>query len=571
MKQRKNRALALFLAAALCAALLPLSASAADSDVEVWSDKIGSGTASLVTIPMKPGRTGEVSLANNSVVESVSAQTLITQKNNQANTQVVAAINGGFFNSYTSKPWTYPGGCPQIMDAVVVNGKLIHTGRTSMLGFTASGEAMVDWVNLGNEVRLGNGTVVQSGYGVNTYWDDPDAIMLFNEHLTLPVNIPASSTMVFIENMKVTKITGGGALTVPKGTDVLVYNSAAAADYKTWGMFPEVGMAAKLVLTAGGTGRDSTWTAVESALAGGPVLVKGGKNVVRDERNSAYYSDPKQRYDYVAARSFVGVTASGGLVMGTVTASFDQIADWMVSTGVIQEGIAMDGGASSMLYANGSFVTRAGRELASALVIVDRTGSGGLPAESNKGIPNADTPDSWAAGDIQTAVNLGLVPDSLQKGYKDEITRQDFCLLIEKLARKDPNFISKLYSNPVEPTFTDVSNQTTNGQIVCWIAQMGVVGGYPDGSFKPYNLLTRAEAAKILALTVQFVSNVRDTGAQYPFPDRGSFGWAEQYIDFCGVNGIMNGKDEGRFCPGDTFTRQQAIVTMLRIYNNYLR
>lgn len=566
----KNRAPALLLALALCAALLPRPAAAADSDVVVWSDKIGSGTASLATVPMKSGRTGEISLANNSVVESAGAQTLISQKNDQANTQVVAAINGGFFNSYTSKPWTYPNQCPQIMDAVVVNGKLIHTGRLPALGFTASGEAMVDWVNLGNEVRLGNGSVVQSGYGVNTYWDDPNAIMLFNDHLTLPVSIPASSTMVFIENKKVTKITGGGALTVPKGTDVLVYNSAATADYRSWGMFPEVGMAAKLVLTASGTGRDAAWTGVESALTGGPVLVKDGKNVVRDERNNAYYNDPKQKYDVVLARSFVGVLPSGGLVMGTVTASFDQIANWMVSNGV-KEGIAMDGGASSMLYANGSYVTKAGRDLASALVIVDRTGSGGLPDESNKGTPNSDTPDGWAAGDIQTAISLGLVPDSIQKGYKDEITRQDFCLLIEKLARKDPNFISKLYSNPVEPTFTDVTNQTANGQIVCWIAQMGVVGGYPDGTFKPYNLLTRAEAAKILALTVQFVSGVKDTGEKHSFPDRETFGWAEQYIDFCGVNGIMNGADAGRFDPGGTFTRQQAIVTILRIYNNYLK
>lgn len=568
MRQKKNRVLALLLTAALCAAMLPLSASAADSDVTVWSDKIGSGTASLVTIPMKSGRTGEISLANNSVVEQAGVQTLIDQKNNQANTRVVAAINGGFFNSYTSnRLWYYPDRCPQIMDAVVVNGKLVHTGRSSVLGFTPSGQAMVDWVSLGNEVRLGNGSVVQSGYGVNTYQTDPNAIMLFNDHLTLPVSIPSSSTMVFIENKKVTKITGGDYLKVPKGTDVLVYNSAAAADYKSWGMFPEVGMAARMVLTASGTSRDSTWAGVESALTGGPVLVKDGKNVVRDERNNVYYGDPKQKYDYVAGRSFVGVLPSGGLVMGTVTASFDQIADWMVSNGV-KEGLAMDGGASSMLYANGSYVTRGGRELASVLVIVDRTGSGGLPAESNMGTPNADTPDGWAAGDIQTAINLGLVPESLRNGYKDEITRQDFCLLIEQLARKDPNFISKLYSNPEPAPFTDVTRYTDN---VRWIAQMGVIGGYTDGSFRPYNPLTRAEAAKILALTVQFVSGMRDTGERYPFPDRESFGWAEQYIDFCGVNGIMNGTDGGKFNPGGTFTRQQAIVTMLRIYNNYLK
>lgn len=562
-----KRIVSLLLAAALGASLLaaPASAAAADKGVTYWRDSIGNNAAKLVSVDMKPGRTGEISLANNSVVESASVKTLVDQKNSQANTHVVAAINGGFFNSYTSKPWSYPGKCPTIMDAVVSNGKLIHTGRSSTLGFTADGKAMVDWVDFGNEVRLGNGTTVGSGWGINTYQSDPNAIMLFNEHLTLPVNIPASSSMVFIQDKKVTKITAGGTLTVPKGTDVLVYNSAAAAQYKEWGMFPTVGMSAKNVLTAKGTSRDVAWGGVQSALTGGPVLVKDGMSVVRDERNNVFYNDPKQQPDRVAARSFVGVTWSGSLVLGTVNASFAQIADWMVAQN-LKEGIAMDGGGSCMLYAEGSGYLSQGRDLAAALVIVDRTGAGGLPAESNMAPANLDVADGWAVNDIQTAISLGLVPDNLQKGYQDDITRQDFCLLIEKLARKDPDFITKLYAVPEVSGFTD-----TNRDELRWCAQMGVVSGYPDGSFRPYNTLTREEAAKILALTTQFLG-AKKTTEQYPFTDRDPNGWAwsQGYIDFCGTNQIMNGVGGGKFGPKGSFTRQQAIVTMLRIYNRYL-
>lgn len=573
MKSKGNRFLSLLTAAALCASLLMLPASAATTGVTVWSDFVGGSTAKLVSVSMGNGRTGEISLANNSVVESASVKTLIDNKNAQANTHVVAAINGGFFNSYTSKPWAYPSKCPQVMDAVVVNGKLIHTGRTATLGFDASGKAMVDWVDFsGTEVRFSNGHGVRCT-DVNTYGTDPWATMVFNEHLTLPVTVPASSTMVFIQNQKVTKVMAGEKLWVPKGVDVVVYNPEAAKFYRENKLFPEVGMSAKIVLKASGTARDGAWSGVENALTGGPVLVKDGKNVVDDQRNSSFYGDPKQKPDTKLSRSFVGVTANGGLVMGTVGgASFRQIADWMVKNG-IQEGIAMDGGGSCMLYADGSGFLSSGRDLAAALVIVDRAGGkSGLPAESNVGDPKTDTPQSWAAKDIQAAIAAGFVPERVQKSYRDEITRQDFCWMIGLLAQKDPNFNTKLWSrDPVK--FTDLPDHNNAGADewhILNVAQLGIIGGYKDGSFKKCGLLSRAEAAKILALTVQFFG-VEDAGQKGTFTDRASFGWAEQYIDFCAVNGILKGRSDGRFDPKGTLTRQEAIATLWRIYNQYAK
>lgn len=561
LKGKAVRLLSLLIAAALCLSMLMVPASAS-SGVTVWSSAIGGHTAKLVSVAMGNGRTGEISLANNSVVESTAASTLINQKNNQTGTHVVAAINGGFFNSYTSGSWSYPNNCPIILNTVVTNGKAVMTGINSTIGFTADGKVMVDWVNLGSEIRLGNGATVSSGYGINTYHSEPEAIMLFNEHLTLPVTIPSSSTMVFIQDKKVTKVMAGEKLWVPKGVDVLVYNSAAAELYKSWDQFPEVGMSADIGLTASGTTRDTAWTGIETAVAGGPLLVKNGVNVVKDARNNPYYSDPKQKPDAVLSRSFLGVTANGGLVMGTVTASFNQIANWMVNNGIV-EGISMDGGASSMLYADGSgFVTSAGRNLASALVIVDRTGNGGLPTESNLRSPYADVPSGWASADVQRAISLGLVPKAVQGNYAENISRRDFCLLIWELVKKQPDYLQKLYSRP-EVSFTDAKKDE-----LLWVARLGIVNGYEDGSFKQYNLLTRAEAAKILAVTTQLLG-VEDTGEPFGFADAASFGWARPYIDFCGVHGIINGVGNNTFSPKGNFTRQQAIVTILRIYEQY--
>jgi hypothetical protein len=57
--------------------------------------------------------------------------------------------------------------------------------------------------------------------------------------------------------------------------------------------------------------------------------------------------------------------------------------------------------------------------------------------------------------------------------------------------------------NPGNPTFSDVpSTHWAYGYIETAVSH-GIVGGYPDGTFRPDALLTRAQLSKILALTMQ--------------------------------------------------------------------
>lgn len=574
MKGRKTRIASLLLAAALAVSMLA-PASAAGNGVSTWNDTIAGKSAQIIGVDMIPGRTGVVSLANNSVVEAASAKTLIDAANAQSGT-VVAAMNGGFFNSYTTGAQAYPGNCPLIMNAVVKDGVLIHSGNTAALGFTADGKPMVDWVTLKYQLKLGNGFTVGGDWGVNSFFDDSWAIMLFDEHLTLPVDIPASSTMFYIQNGRVTQTAPGSTITVPAGTHVLVYNSAVCAEERSHDRLPETGMTAEIVLSASGTSRDAEWSNVRDALVGGPLLVKNGVNVVDGEGNQGFYGDPKQKPDVVSARTFVGVTTAGGLIMGSANASFRQIADWMAAHNV-QEGLAMDGGASCMLYANGSFVKSAGRNLASVLAIVDKGGAAQTPSApqvpSTPQTPGASDvptyvvdngPSSWAVGEIQNAISAGLVPQDIQGYYQAPITRQDFCRLIWEMLKKQPG-IEQLAQNSSRVDFSDTSNAS-----VLNCARIGLIGGVGDGLFEPNRNLKRSEAAKILALTT-YLMGVPDSGAKYPsFTDRSVFGWAEQYIDYCGVNGIMNGEN-GSFNPNGTFSREQAIATVLRISSRYGR
>ena len=119
MKGSKTRMISLLVALVLCVSLLPVSALAADENgVTTWTDSIGGSSAKIVSVAMTPGRTGVVSLANNSIVEAVSAKGIIDAENAKGHT-VVAAINGGFFNSYTSGTPVFPSSCMLFMKCVV--------------------------------------------------------------------------------------------------------------------------------------------------------------------------------------------------------------------------------------------------------------------------------------------------------------------------------------------------------------------------------------------------------------------------------------------------------------------
>lgn len=79
MRRIRGRASALLLAAALCVSALPMPA-AASAGVSSWTQNIGGSNATIVSVAMGSGRTGEISLANNSIVEAASPAALISRR-----------------------------------------------------------------------------------------------------------------------------------------------------------------------------------------------------------------------------------------------------------------------------------------------------------------------------------------------------------------------------------------------------------------------------------------------------------------------------------------------------------
>ena len=120
------------------------------------------------------------------------------------------------------------------------------------------------------------------------------------------------------------------------------------------------------------------------------------------------------------------------------------------------------------------------------------------------------------AVDLLTGLNIvGGYPDGTF-GPKKEITRAEFLkMLFITLNGKDDHGLFGGNSDK----FPDVTGDKWFAPYVNWGVQLGIICGYPDGTFKPDNNVTVAEAAKMIVTALGF--DALDYSFPYGFIDKG--------------------------------------------------
>jgi len=117
-------------------------------------------------------------------------------------------------------------------------------------------------------------------------------------------------------------------------------------------------------------------------------------------------------------------------------------------------------------------------------------------------------------------------------------------------------------AKPVTPQPTvnipsDISGHWAKDSIMKLI-NAGVISGYPDGTFKPDKTITRAEFTVMLVKALNLETKVGKT-----FTDTISH-WAKDSISTAAAHGIISGYDENTFSPDDLITREQAAIIIAR-------
>ncbi|GAB1475766.1 hypothetical protein MASR2M70_05980 [Bacillota bacterium] len=95
-------------------------------------------------------------------------------------------------------------------------------------------------------------------------------------------------------------------------------------------------------------------------------------------------------------------------------------------------------------------------------------------------------------------------------------------------------------------------------EAVSVLSDLGVVTGYPDGTYKPDNIVTRAEMAVIVVRALGLADYATGTAK---FSDMGGH-WANPYVAYATSLGVIAGYPDGTFKPDKTVSYDEA-ATML--------
>lgn len=179
------------------------------------------------------------------------------------------------------------------------------------------------------------------------------------------------------------------------------------------------------------------------------------------------------------------------------------------------------------------------------------------------------TPSTPAEPD-ETKPTLAPIPEMLNGedhyayllGYEDgtvrpngSISRAEVATVLFRLLKDDVRMQNLTKDN----AYSDVSDTAWYAAAVSTLSKMGVISGYPDGTFRPNAPITRAEFAAMIA---RFDETAKS--ADTPFTDISGH-WAENEISKAYGNGWIKGSSKTVFCPESNLTRAETATLLNRV------
>ena len=200
----------------------------------VLAGKVGAISGMNTTkIAITDGMTMDVILANDQVHSDESASTMIDNS-------VIAAINGGFFDSYYNPgaTITFPDNSPRIYGALIQDGELINGGgNNNFIGFTYDGKILVERVKCEPTLILNNEKTV-TAWSVNQSYSASTAICIMTDDFNMSFATAPTSKVFTVVNNVVTEVSSATSHTVADGSFKVVFNSGAVESSTKWNTLP---------------------------------------------------------------------------------------------------------------------------------------------------------------------------------------------------------------------------------------------------------------------------------------------------------------------------------------------
>jgi len=137
---------------------------------------------------------------------------------------------------------------------------------------------------------------------------------------------------------------------------------------------------------------------------------------------------------------------------------------------------------------------------------------------------------------------------------ENSLTRAEIAVMLFRLIDNNNKHL------PQPNHFNDVASGSWYAQAINYLTIRNIFSGYPDGLFRPNNPITRAEL-------VATISKFSETNASdvSNFNDVGSSHWAFAFINNAYGRGWISGYADGTFRPNNAITRAEAVTLINRV------
>ncbi len=221
--------------------------------------------------------------------------------------------------------------------------------------------------------------------------------------------------------------------------------------------------------------------------------------------------------------------------------------------------------------------------LVSIISVVFANGIDSIPEVLESSTFNTFLPSEWAKESVESAKSMGIIDNEKVYNYQKPITREEFCELVYSYLT---NVLGNVLDEEIKLDEYKRVVDTESYAVQCLVG-MGIIEGksvveicalpladgtgipnFYDITFAPSDYLTREEAATILLRLINKTIDVPATEMYFEFEDGNEISdWANNAVQvMCNLD-VMKGVGENKFAPKDTYTTEQAIATVVRVYD----
>ena len=334
----------------------PYDSSTVDYTRKTVTLASGRITADIVTVNLNNSKVSVKSALVNNTIGSTSPFSKIVSQSGAK-----AVINSNFFQAYES--FKIPIG------HVVCNGQFMYgvTGVTSF-GFTCDNKVVVGRPAFFYRVAVsGSDTKNWPCYELNSTQQTSSNSVVYTPAYGASLNIACDGTAVVIENGVITSVgscCSGSNMTIPSNGYIMwLGNEYTSTDYYH---APEVGD--RVLLTPYLFKADEEGFTLDNVVS----VVSGAPRLVKDGRIETFLESGFTEARFTTSstpRTAIGTLSDGKLVLVSVgAATIQQMRELMLSLGCV-DAVNLDGGASTAMYYNGSYIRSPGRELTTTLQV----------------------------------------------------------------------------------------------------------------------------------------------------------------------------------------------------------